>query len=137
MAAIESSPLAERIAERRAQLSTMRDSEATMSYVKRGDYLSVNFSDEDYFAVNIDEILTIYRSVESDALVGCKIKGVTLLAEKVTNMITITDDDMDVSLLLLSALGTRHDVEHIYYDVSQQAQSRHLKFPISELRRAA
>ncbi|MDB6039533.1 MAG: hypothetical protein JWM99_3374 [Verrucomicrobiales bacterium] len=51
-------------------------------YNAAGDCIIYQITDEAVIADRVDEILTIYRSVENNAAVGYQIKGVKALAEK-------------------------------------------------------
>jgi hypothetical protein len=56
-----------------------RGFESRPIYSPDGDFISLYLRDEDSYAERVDDLLTIYRSVENDALVGWKIKGVRRL----------------------------------------------------------
>jgi hypothetical protein len=107
-----------------------------LSYVPRGDYLSVFFLDESYYAERIDDFLTVYRSMESDLLIGCKVKGVSLLAKNVQNEITIDDDDVSL-LVLLPATEANAEAKKHYYDVCRKAEILKLTVPIKQILSAA
>jgi hypothetical protein len=48
-------------------------------YSADGDFITVYLTDEDSYAERVDQLLTVYLSVEKHALVGCKIEGVCRL----------------------------------------------------------
>jgi hypothetical protein len=44
-------------------------------YSTDGDSLVFYFKDEESYGERVDNFLTVYRSIETDSLVGCQIKG--------------------------------------------------------------
>ena len=52
------------------------------SYFADGDYLTFYFEDVDCYGERVDELLTIYREMTTDRLVGCKIKGVRRILDE-------------------------------------------------------
>lgn len=103
-----------------------------VAYVPRGDYLSVFFCDEEYYAQRVDDFLTIYRSISSDSLIGCKVKGVSLLARNVQNEISIEDDDVSL-LVLLPASDENSESKQYYYDVCRRAEILKLTVPLRKI----
>ena len=59
-------------------------------YSALGDFLTYFFRDDRAYEQRVDELLTIYLSMETDELVGCKIKGVRHILR--------TAGDFDVTL---------------------------------------
>ncbi len=51
-------------------------------YFEDGDYISVFFNDERCYAVSLNEFLTVYHSIRTDDLVGCKINGARQLVQQ-------------------------------------------------------
>jgi hypothetical protein len=50
-------------------------------YFASGDYLTFYFRDERCHAKRVDDVLTVYRSMESGDVVGCEINGVRKILE--------------------------------------------------------
>jgi hypothetical protein len=50
-------------------------------YFQDGDYVTYFSSDQLAFEERIDELLTIHRSMETNAVIGCKINGVRHILE--------------------------------------------------------
>jgi hypothetical protein len=44
-------------------------------YSPEGDSLTFYFRDDESFAERIDDFLTVYKSIDSNELVGCQVKG--------------------------------------------------------------
>lgn len=61
------------------------------NYVPLGDYLTVFFSSSFAIAERVDSMLTVYRCKRTGDLCGCKIKGISILAQRVVNEIKIED----------------------------------------------
>lgn len=102
----------------------------TPYYNQRGDFISVYFDDVDFAGEVVDDVLTIYRSIDAYELVGCKICNVSMLAENVANIFNIDDENIQIRLLLLSAAGTK-PARHHYYDLSRLMGD--ISMPTSEL----
>ena len=130
MAAVVTRSLEDAIAARNIELA--EHAGALVAYVQRGDYLSVFFSDEDYFAERIDDFLTVYRSVDSESLIGCKVKGVSLLAKNIQNEISIEDENVSLLVLLKADAGNAQSKQH-YYDVCRKAAILKLTVPIKQI----
>lgn len=86
----------------------------TPYYNRRGDFLAVYFSEEESVSERMCDVVTVYKSIKDGSLTGCKIKGVSLLAENVANWFNLLDGDIEVRLLLLSTLGTKKPHRYIY-----------------------
>lgn len=89
-------------------------------YSREGDFLSICLTPDRYYCERIDETLTVYRSFSTDEVVGCKIKGVSILFERVVRTIRVVDEQFDLSFLLLNAVGKVDGNENLYYDVSDR-----------------
>jgi hypothetical protein len=101
-------------------------------YSKEGDFLTYYFRGDEAYADRVDDILTVYRSMESNELVGFKIKGVRHLMETLSDFYReYRDDDGEVmlSLLVMAGMGMSSDVEakpH-YKQIGRQTQTIPLK----------
>lgn len=106
-------------------------------YSERADSIFVLFDDCPCYFENVDEVLTICRSVAGDRLIGCKLKGVSLLARNVLHILDVEDESSTISLraLLLNAAGPKPVSKHYYYDVSLLV--KHIAIPASKFRKAA
>lgn len=51
-------------------------------YSREGDSLSFYFRDEDSYGERVDQLLTLYRSIETGRIVGCQIKGVQCILKR-------------------------------------------------------
>lgn len=111
-----------------AEKDKPRSFDSSPKYNARGDYLSIVLVDTPYYAERIDEVLTVFRSQSDHTLIGCKVKGVSLLAQNVVNIFNIEGDDVEIRFLLLNAVGPRKARQH-YYDLSRKVGSIKLHLP--------
>lgn len=51
-------------------------------YNRSGDCLEFHFAEDEYYAERVDDVLTAYRAIDDDRVVGCQVKGVSALFEK-------------------------------------------------------
>jgi hypothetical protein len=80
-----------------------RGFEARPIYSADGDFITLYLKDEDSYAERVDELLTVYLSVENRSLVGCKIKGVRRLLKTLGDFgVSIDGEDVSVNLLFLA-----------------------------------
>lgn len=106
----------------------------TPIFNKLGDYLEVFFDDEEYYSDWIDDTLTVFRSLETHELNGCKICNVSFLAQNVSMMMEVKEDRVKLRFLLLNAMGTKPSRE-MYWNLEERAGE--LPVEISEMLAAA
>jgi hypothetical protein len=85
-------------------------------YSRAGDFVSIFREDTPYIAERVDEVLTIYLAQDNGRLIGCKIKGVSILARNVLALMHIDSGPIRIQWMLLNAAGI--GVRPYYYDVS-------------------
>ena len=54
-----------------------------VQYSIHGDYAEFFISDDEYYGERVDRFVTVYRSLESDEIVGSVIKDVSLLLKEI------------------------------------------------------
>ena len=75
-------------------------------YYRQGDYLNYFVSGERCYARRVDSLLTVYTNIETGALVGCKVKGVSRLMQTLKALaIVVSDGKKTLGLLFLSLLA--------------------------------
>lgn len=105
-------------------------------YSELGDFLTIFFNDAPAYSERVDAVLTVYRSMANGDIVGCKIKGVSALAENVANIFSMQDGEVEIRLLLLNAAGPKKESRHFYYDLG--AKCGQIAIPLRTiLKRAA
>jgi hypothetical protein len=72
-------------------------------YSRDGDSLLFHFRPEASYAERIDQFCTLYRTIESDELTGCQIKGVQCILKRLGDFgIRITDNKtVDLRIIFL------------------------------------
>jgi hypothetical protein len=73
-------------------------------YFPYGDYLTYYFRDDRAYEQRVDDLLTVYLSMATNELVGCKIKGVAHILRTAGDF-DVRLDDGDVSLGLFFFVG--------------------------------
>ena len=75
-------------------------------YSKEGDFLTYYFCDEDFYADRIDDILTIYRTMDQADFVGFKLKGIRHLLDTLGDFtLQVRDGDGALKLGMLFLAG--------------------------------
>src|SRR5437868_4269436 len=73
-------------------------------FFRDGDYVTYFFREDRAYEQRIDELLTVYRSVKTDELVGCKVKGVRRILSTLGNFgIKVEDGNVTMSMLFIGA----------------------------------
>jgi len=73
-------------------------------YFPDGDFLSFYFLEDECYAERVDGLLTAYYSIKTGALVGCKIKGVRHLLDRLgTFGILLQEGPILLAFLFLAA----------------------------------
>lgn len=89
-------------------------------YVASGDYLSLYLVEDRCVAQRVDDLLTVYLSMESKDLVGCKIKGIKKILEQ-ANSFGVHLDAGAIKLRFLFFLGAAFAKDETqrkrYYDL--------------------
>ena len=86
-------------------------------YSSDGDFLTFFFRDADHFAECVDELLTVYLSMDTNELVGYKIKGVHRILDTLGRFgVKVSDGDIQLSFLFLSGAFSREDERRKRYE---------------------
>jgi hypothetical protein len=86
-------------------------------YSSDGDFLTFYFRDADHFAERVDELLTVYLSMDTSELVGCKIKGVRRILETLGRFgVNVSDGNLRLSFLFLPGAFSREDERRQRYE---------------------
>src|SRR5947208_6737345 len=86
-------------------------------YTPEGDSLMFYFKDEESYRERIDELLTVYRSIQTNLIIGCQIKGVRHKLDELNKfVVTVTDKEVELGLLFLTYMASATDetVRHNY-----------------------
>jgi hypothetical protein len=98
----------------------------TPLYTPEGDSLMFFMKDEESYRERIDELLTVYRSMETNGIVGCQIKGVRHKLDELNKYaVIVTSEEFELGLLFLAyaASATDEMVRHNYEFLGEQAKN--------------
>ena len=85
-------------------------------YSPDGDFLTFYFRKDDYYAERVDELLTVNLSMDTQELVGCKVKGVRRILDTLGKLGVLVDDrEVKMSFLFLSGAFSREDARRKRY----------------------
>ena len=87
-------------------------------YSPEGDSLTCFFADREHYAQRVDGLLTVYLDMETDDLVGCKIKGVKRLTTILGRFDILIEGEHGVSLgsYFLAGLTLSDEKCRAYYE---------------------
>jgi hypothetical protein len=93
-------------------------------YSQDGDFLTFFFIDADHYADRVDDRLTVYLSMDTGELVGCKIKGVRRILDTLGRFgINLTDGHVQLSFLFLpGAMSREGDRQRRYEEIGALTQ---------------
>jgi hypothetical protein len=73
-------------------------------YFQDGDFVTYFFREDVAYEERFDELLTIYKAMETGEMVGCKIKGVCRILSKLKAFKVVVDDERwPLALMFLGA----------------------------------
>jgi hypothetical protein len=123
------------LAEYLAEKPNCKGFNARPHYFQDGDFVSYYFREDPAFEERIDELLTIYFSMDTGEMVGCKIKGVRRILQELGNFsVTIEGGNVTLGLLFVGAALVNPSQKGQY----EKLGSEHGKVPLDpeELRAA-
>src|SRR5262249_35468588 len=84
-------------------------------YFQDGDFVSYYFAEDRAYEERVDELLTVFRSMATKELVGCKIKGVRRILKKLGAFgVMIFDDNVTLGILFAGAALVNPDRSDSY-----------------------
>lgn len=110
--------------------------EARPLYVPEGDCLTFYFKDDEAYAERVDELLTVYRSMKSDELVGCQIKGVRFILKNLGNFgVQVKDGSIDLRALFIAyAFATKQwPPAKTFGELREAAEKAKARFAVGDL----
>ncbi|MGA2616594.1 MAG: hypothetical protein ABSF26_03230 [Thermoguttaceae bacterium] len=79
-------------------------------YSRDADSLTFFFRGDDAVAKRVDDLLTVYVSVETDELVGAKIKGIKRVLSTLGDFgVTIKDEGLTLGMLFLACMAVSRE----------------------------
>ncbi len=103
-------------------------------YFPEGDYVTYFHRDERARAQRLDDLLTVYLSLASGELVGCKIKGVRHLLQTAGSFgVTVQDGHIKLGFFFLigSCIAREEAQKKLYQELNRMAQDVELTLPLA------
>jgi hypothetical protein len=105
-------------------------------YSVEGDSLTFFFKNESYHGERIDDFLTVYRSLETNGLVGCQIKGLPKTLAILGDFgLTISDGQMQLALIFIACMAAspKGESKECYRELGKLAKDTGATIPAKEL----
>lgn len=80
---------------------------------KKSDSLTVYFEGDADYSERLNDHVTLYRSLETKEVVGCRIKGIDEILEDLPNYLQVNHDGVQLSIIFLAFRGGAKDSEII------------------------
>lgn len=91
------------------------------------DSLTVYFEGDADHSKRLTDHITIFLSLETNEMVGCRIKGVKGILEDLPNFIKVNHNDVELSVIFLAFRGgVAEDVREKINDLARVANERRL-----------
>ena len=99
---------------------------------KEADALTAYFEGDADYSQRLNSHITLYRSLETDEIVGCRVKGISSLIADLPNYIRINDGDVGLSVLFFAYRGGAEGEERqTMNDLARAAAERNIAFQTS------
>jgi hypothetical protein len=72
---------------------------------KESDCLTVYFEGDPDYSERLSDHVTLYRSIATKELVGCRIKGISGIIERLPNYIGVNHDGIQLALVFVPFMG--------------------------------
>ena len=76
---------------------------------READALTTYFKGEPDYSERLTDHVTLYRSLETQEIVGCRIKGISALLEDLPNFLQVKHDGVTLSMVFWSFCGGQSD----------------------------
>ena len=94
---------------------------------KEADALTVYFEGDADYSKRLTDHVTIYLSIDTDEVVGCRIKGITGIIEDLPNYVKVTHNGYCLSVVFLPFLGgATVEVRKVINSLARQATAKKL-----------
>jgi hypothetical protein len=88
----------------------------SLQYSDDGDFITYYFSNAECYGHRVDDLLTVYLSMDGDELVGCKVKGVAHILGKLGSFgIDLHETNIKLSLLFIGGAFVSEPGDNIEY----------------------
>ena len=94
---------------------------------KQADAMTVYFEGDADYSKRLSDHVTLYLSLETDEIVGCRIKGISGILSDLPNYISVDHDDVNLSVIFLAFRGgADDDVSKAVNELARVASEREM-----------
>jgi hypothetical protein len=98
-------------------------------HCKESDSLTVYFEGDPDYSERLSDHVTLYRSLSNNELVGCRIKDISGIIERLPNYLGVKHDGIKLSLLFLPFLGGANEEQRRAFDeLAREAAERKMVY---------
>lgn len=91
------------------------------------DALTFYFEGDPDFSERLNDHITLYRSMETNEIVGCRVKGVSSILRDLPNYISVNDHGVELSVIFLAYRGgADEDVAEMVNNLAKSAAERRI-----------
>lgn len=96
---------------------------------RESDTLTVYFEGDADYSRRLTEHVTIYLSIETDEIVGCRIKGISSILEDLPNFLRVNHGGVELSVVFLAFRGgAEGETREALNDLARVAVERQMVF---------
>lgn len=97
---------------------------------KKADTLTVYFEGDADYSERLNDHVTLYLSLETNEIVGCRIKGISGILEDLPNYVRVNRGEVALSVIFLAFRGGAKDkVSEAINDLARGASERKMVAP--------
>jgi len=101
---------------------------------EQADSLTVYFEGDADFSERLNDHITLYRSLETNEIVGCRVKGIAGILKDLPNYIKVKGKNGDIELALLFFAfrgGAEQNVAETMNDLAREAADKNISLQMS------
>ncbi len=98
------------------------------------DALTVHFKQDADYSEKLNDHITVYRSLETNEIVGCRVKGISGILQDLHNYIMVRDKKGNIELALIFLAfrgGAEENVARTMNDLAREAAERNISLEMS------
>lgn len=93
---------------------------------EEADALTVYFEGDADYSKRLNDHITLYLSIETNEIVGCRIKGISGILADLPNYISANHDDVKLSVIFLAFRGGADQEAQSINDLARAANEREM-----------
>ena len=101
---------------------------------EQADALTVYFEGDADYSVRLNDHITLYRSLATKEVVGCRVKGIAGILRDIPNYIKVMGGNGDIELALIFFAfrgGAEKDVAEAVNDLAREAADKQISLQMS------